>query len=226
LYPHRVIGNKEYAVQNEKPNNIRIKRYRVANTTLLAVIFPILMAFLLLLVPSSTTVLNFNVVLDAVAQTSPSSPSPSNIATNTFEMDGQIGSLILGMPPNTKTVDMTAVPKFILSGDWTINVAQGNLSDFSASFYTGPVNGAENHTHQLSNFRVSDNAPIQLSPDKSLSLSGIVDVGTNGNKAWNNVNATVDVSKGRSITISLADEDTQRHFMGQQIYGIVQGLKV
>lgn len=121
---------------------------------------------------------------------------------------------------------MTTVPKFILAGDRTINVAKGNLSDFSASFYTGPVNGAENHTHQLSNFRVSDNAPIQLGPDKSLSISGIMDVGTNGNKTWNNVYATVDVSNGRSITINLADEDTQRHFMGQQIYGIVQGLKV
>jgi hypothetical protein len=71
---------------------------------------------------------------------------------------------------------------------------------------------------------VSDNTPIQLSPDKSLSLSGVVDVGTNGNKGWENVNATVDISKGRSVTISLADEDTQRHFMGQQIYGIVQGI--
>lgn len=73
---------------------------------------------------------------------------------------------------------------------------------------------------------MNSDTPIQLSPDKSVSLSGLVDVGTNGNKAWDNVNATVDVSKGRSITISLADEDTQRHFMGQQIYGIVQGLKV
>jgi hypothetical protein len=53
-----------------------------------------------------------------------------------------------------------------------------------------------------------------------------VDVGTNGNKAWDNVNATVDISKGRSITISLADEDTERHFMGQQIYGIVKGLRI
>jgi hypothetical protein len=53
-----------------------------------------------------------------------------------------------------------------------------------------------------------------------------VDVGTNGNKAWENVNATVDVPKGRSITISLADEYTERHFMGQQIYGIVQGLNM
>ena len=121
---------------------------------------------------------------------------------------------------------MTTVPKFILSGDWNMNVARGKLIDFTADFYTGPVNGAENHTHQLSNFRVNDNTPIQLSPDKSISISWIVDVGTNGNKAWDNVNATVDISKGRSVAISLADEDTERHFMGQQIYGIVKGLKV
>ncbi|MGB7678672.1 MAG: hypothetical protein WBL49_07665 [Nitrososphaeraceae archaeon] len=60
------------------------------------------------------------------------------------------------MPPNTKTVDMTMVPKFILSGDWSMNVEQGNLTNFNASFYTGPVNGADNHTHQLGNFRVND----------------------------------------------------------------------
>jgi hypothetical protein len=121
---------------------------------------------------------------------------------------------------------MTTVPKFILSGDWDMNVENGNLTGFRVNFYTGPVNGAENHTHQLSNFRVNENTPIQLSPDKSISLSGILDVGTNGDNAWDNVNATVDVSKGRSITISLADEDTERHFMGQQIYGIVKGLKM
>jgi hypothetical protein len=194
----------------------------MANNYLPAIIVPVLMAVLLLPLPSYPTGMNFNIISDAAAQTS----SPSNTATNTFEIDGQIGSLILGMPPNTKTIDMTTVPKFILSGNWNMEVNQGKLMDFVASFYTGPTNGAENHTHQLSNFRVSDNAPIRLSPDKSLSISGIVDVGTNGNKAWNNVNATVDVSKGRSITISLADEGTERHFMGQQIYGIVQGLKV
>jgi hypothetical protein len=193
----------------------------VANTSLSAIVVLILTALLLLILPSKMTGLNFN-ILGVVAQTS----SLTSPASNTFEMDGQIGSLVLGMPPNTKTVDMTTVPKFILSGDWTMNVNQGNLTDFSASFYTGPVNGAENHTHQVSNFRVNENTPIQLSPDKSVSLSGIVDVGTNGNKAWDNVNATVDISKGRSITISLADADTERHFMGQQIYGIVQGLRI
>jgi hypothetical protein len=179
----------------------------------------ITIALLLFLTASSTAELNFKALIPAVAQTSDST-------ANTFEMDGQISSLVLGMPPNTKTVDMTTVPKFILSGDWDMNVDQGKLIDFRANFYTGPVNGAENHTHQLSNFRINENTPIQLSPDKSISLSGILDVGTNGNKAWDNVNATVDISKGRAITISLADEDTERHFMGQQIYGIVKGLKI
>jgi hypothetical protein len=107
-----------------------------------------------------------------------------------------------------------------------MKVDNGSLADFRANCYTGPVNGAENHTHQLSNFTVNENTPVQLSPDKSISLSGILDVGTNGNKAWDNVNATVDVSNGRSITIRLADEDTERHFMGQQIYGIVKGLRM
>jgi hypothetical protein len=186
----------------------------MANIRLCYLVFT---TFLLLLIPSYMTNLSLTMSKTALAQ-------PSNAATNTFEIDGQIASLVLGMPPNTKTVDMTTVPKFILSGDWSMNVEQGNLTNFNASFYTGPVNGADNHTHQLGNFRVDNSSPIQLSSDKSVSLSGILDLGTNGKEAWNDVNATVDISKGRSISIELADEDTERHFMGQQTYGIVERL--
>lgn len=110
-----------------------------------------------------------------------------------------------------------------------MTVYKGNLTSFEANFYTGPVNGGTtNHTHQLSNFRVnnSNNIPMQLTPDKSVSLSGIVDVGTNGKKAWNDVHTTVVISSGRTITIGLADKDTQRHFMGQQIYGIVKRINI
>ena len=150
--------------------------------------------------------------------------------TNTFSMNGAISSLVLGMSPKTKTVDMTTVQKFILSGDWGMNVDKGKLTDFTANFYTGPANGGtSNHTHQISNFRVDNNnsAPIiQLSPSKSLSISGVSDVGTNGEKAWNNVHTTIVISNGRTIAISLADKDTQAHFMGQQIYGIVKRLNI
>ena len=123
---------------------------------------------------------------------------------------------------------MSTVQKFILSGDWNMSVDKGKLASFAANFYTGPANGGtSNHTHQISNFRVDNNAPIiQLSPAKSLSISGISDVGTNGKKAWNNVHTTIVISNGRIIAISLADKDTQAHFMGQQIYGIVKQLKI
>src|ERR671932_222539 len=152
--------------------------------------------------------------------------TPKSTTVDTFNMNGAISSLVLGMSPKTKTVDMTTVQKFILSGDWKMSVDKGKLTDFAANFYTGPANGGtSNHTHQISNFRVDNNsAPIiiQLSPAKSLSISGISDVGTNGEKAWNNVHTTIVISNGRTIAISLADKDTQAHFMGQQIYGIVK----
>src|SRR5215216_1836528 len=114
----------------------------------------VLVGLLLLLMPSHTTIQD-RIVTTALAQ-------PSDGAVKTFEMNGQIGSLVLGMPPNTKTVDMTTVPKFILSDDWQMSVNQGKLVDFRANFYTGPINGAENHTHQLSNFRINETTPIQF----------------------------------------------------------------
>jgi len=166
---------------------------------------------------ATTAVLNQATSITALSQMSSSTSSRA-----TFDMDGVISSLILGVPANTKTIDMTTVQKFILSGDWSMSVDQGNLTNFNANFYTGPVNGANNHTHQLSNFRVNNNNPIQISPDNSLSISGILNVRTAGNNAWNNVNTTLVISNGRIISISLDDNDTQRHFMDQQIYGIVK----
>src|SRR5919206_715989 len=161
----------------------------------------------------------------AFAQTAKATPKST---VNTFSMNGAISSLVLGMSPKSKTVDMTTVQKFILSGDWSISVDKGKLANFVANFYTGPANGGiSNHTHQISNFRVDNNAPIiQLNPAKSVSISGISDVGTNGKKAWNNVHTTIVISNGRTIAISLADKDTQAHFMGQQIYGIVKRLNI
>jgi hypothetical protein len=172
----------------------------------------------------------------ALAQTTTTATSTATTTkatittTKTFSMNGAISSLVLGMSPKTKTVDITTVQKFILSGDWNMSVDKGKLTDFAANFYTGPANGGiSNHTHQITNFRVDDNnkSPIiQLSPTKSISISGISDVGTNGKKAWNNVHTTIVITNGRTIAISLADKDTQAHFMGQEIYGIVKRLNI
>ena len=203
----------EYSYIKDPPRKVSLKSKLilrlVASISLLATLV------------STTAVSNQATSITALSQMSSSTSSRA-----TFDMDGVISSLILGVPANTKTIDMTTVQKFILSGDWSMSIDQGKLTNFNANFYTGPVNGANNHTHQLSNFRVNNNNnPIQISPDNSLSISGILNVGTAGNNAWNNVNTTLVISNGRTISISLDDNDTQRHFMDQQIYGIVKKIK-
>jgi hypothetical protein len=67
------------------------------------------LALLLLIAPTITIIMG---PTTAIAQT----PNTTIARTDTFAMDGQIGSLVLGMPPDTKVIDMTTVPKFILSG--------------------------------------------------------------------------------------------------------------
>ena len=146
-------------------------------------------------------------------------------ANDSFSANGQISSLVLGMPPSVNTVNMSSVEKFILSGYWKLVTDKGKISNFTSEFYTGPVNGANNHTHQVTNLRVEDNRPIQLSADGSTQISGITDVKTNGKSAWNDVPTTISISKGRTLSLNLADNATQRHFMGQSIYGIVKDLK-
>jgi len=145
-------------------------------------------------------------------------------AKNTFNADGVISSLIFGLPPSANTVNMSTVQKFILSGDWQLSTENGIITNFSSVFYTGPVNGANNHTHQLSNLRASSNTPIQLSADGSTVIPGILNVGTNGKNAWNDVHTRITISNGKTITITLADNGTQRHFMNQPIYGIVKHI--
>ena len=136
------------------------------------------------------------------AQTNPAAAATTS-SIDTFDMTGAISSLVFGVAENTKTINMSKVQKFILSGDWSMNVNKGKLTNFVANFYTGHVNGANNHTHQLTNFRVNDNnnSPIKLTSDKSTSISGILNVGTNGKKAWNNVNATIVISKEEQLLL-------------------------
>src|SRR5437867_11307553 len=133
-------------------------------------------------------------------------------ANDSFSVNGQISSLVLGIPPSTHTVNMSSVEKFILSGNWKLVTDKGKITNFTSEFYTGPVNGAVNHTHQVTNLRVEDDRPIQLSTDGSTQISGLTDVKTNGKSAWSDVHTTISISKGRTVSINLADNATQRHF--------------
>ena len=78
--------------------------------------------------------------------------------------------------------------------------------------------------HELVNLQVKDAQPIQLASDGSISITGTIDIKLNGIGFWNGVKTTVLIFKGSSITILLDDIESNRHFMGQPIYGIIDRL--
>lgn len=66
-----------------------------------------------------------------------------------------------------------------------------------------------------------------LTKDGAAHILGILDVGINGQKVWEHVNANISISDGRTSEILLDGQDVDYHFgKGQAIYGLVKGLSL
>lgn len=155
--------------------------------------------------------------------------SNSSIDTNsttTFSSIGTISSLVITVPENE--FDITNAFKVILTGDWILNVHNGTVTNFEANFLASPMDGSRGHIHQITNFSANKNEMIQLTPDNnnSLSINGTTDIKINGKTIWNNVDLSIIMSKGGTITIDPNDKQTDNHFGDQQVYGIVNRLIV
>ena len=146
-------------------------------------------------------------------------------STTTFSSIGTISSLVITIPENE--FNITNAFKVILTGDWILNVHNGTLINFEANFLASPMDGSRGHIHQITNFSTNENAMIQFTPNNnSLSINGTADIKINGKTIWNNVDLSIIMSKGSTITIDPNDKQTDNHFGDQQVYGIVNRLIV
>jgi hypothetical protein len=115
-------------------------------------------------------------------------------------------------------------PEYILGGEWNLNAQGGNVTDFTANFMMVHPDGTEYHTHNITNF-VIGNGTVQLVQGQESTISGTADVYTNGTNNWPGVETTLTFTQnGAVMTIMPAAEETDNHFQGQPIYGIVAGL--
>jgi hypothetical protein len=146
-------------------------------------------------------------------------------AQDTFSTIGQISSLVITVPESN--FNITNIFKVILTGEWTLSVNKGNVTNFSTNFLASPMDGSKSHIHQITNFKLENDsrkAIVQLTPDNSLSVNGTADIKINGQTIWKSVGISISISKGSTIAIDLDDEDTSNHFGEQQVYGIVTKL--
>ena len=150
---------------------------------------------------------------------------------NTFSANGDISSLIfVTQKPINATINpssLSAATKFVLSGEWNLTVTGGKVTNFAAKFIKVLNDNTKWHTHDLINFKAANNntMPIQLSPNKTASISGTVDVKLNNTNVWKGVKTNILISKGKLFTIHLDNNATGNHFQGQPIYGVVESIK-
>ena len=181
----------------------------------------------IVLFTSSIIVINTNEMLltEGFAQKQEIDSNNSVYTQDTFSAIGQISSLVITVPESN--FNITNIFKVILTGEWTLSVNKGNVTNFSTNFLASPMDGSKSHIHQITNFKLendSKKAIVQLTPDNSLSVNGTADIKINGQTIWKSVGISISISKGSTIAIDLDDEDTSNHFGEQQVYGIVTKL--
>jgi hypothetical protein len=205
--------------------------------------------FLVLLLPYSTTYMSN---LSAEAQTSLTTTQEDQNAAEaiqTFSIDGAIGSLVTDLlNPATKENVSGSLPIYVLVGNWSMNVVNGEVNYLQVDFIMGLQDGTQMQVYSIENLEnivipppSSSSSPAEegvsspgqqfsssllLTPanNYSLSLFGYVDVLTNDTIIWQNVPLSIDIFNGNTISILLYPSNTDDRFKGQPIYGIVTSI--
>lgn len=224
---------------------------------------PISLALILfLLFPSmhsSWTSDPFGNIFRTMSKTSASFPTNAIAETNpeasfsTFHLTGAIGSLITDINKNNSgstttnpnhqlQLSSSQTNVYILVGNWTLNVADGNVKYFRADFIMALKNGTQMHVHSVANLRnivipspakiagaappqtISTNVILSSANNYSLSFFASADILTNGKVQWKDVPITINVFNGNTISIFLYPSYTDNHFQGKPIYGAVTWL--
>jgi hypothetical protein len=126
--------------------------------------------------------------------------------------NGTIDSLIFA--PGTR---------WIATGNWSMVLRNGNVNSFNADMTWYNNNGTGTHTHEILNFK-SNPIDVTVNPGENVLVKGLTDVGTNHRISWTNVHSTIDIKGGKTLSISLDDKETNKHFAGQAIYGVVKSF--
>jgi hypothetical protein len=149
---------------------------------------------------------------------------------NTFSAKGSINSLVIkdGAQQQQEQTPMqfNEQTSYILDGKWKLEVVNGNVTDFGSKFTMVHLDGTNRHYMILMNFK-QDNATagtIQVQPDGTTTIKGILDVIEKKDfltPEWSDVNTQITINKYNTISINVDDAQTDQHFNGQPLRGVV-----
>lgn len=115
-------------------------------------------------------------------------------------------------------------PPYVLSGNWSLDVQNGSVNDFTATFTMVHIDGTGRHTHDMSNFQANNTTTVQLDESGSTFVFGTVDVAVNGTEQWTDVGMQMILDRMNVMSIWLATKSTDNHFKEQPIFGVVDSM--
>jgi hypothetical protein len=177
----------------------------------------------------------------------------TNEAIQTFYIDGAIGSLVSDLLNPTTTgeenVTDSLPPIYVLVGNWSMGVVNGEVNYFQVDFIMGLENGTQMQVYSVENLEnIVISPPSSSSPSEeagstpsqelsgnnnlvlssinnySLSLFGYVDVSSGDTVQWQNVPVSINIFNGNITSILLYPSETDNRFKGQPIYGVVTDI--
>ena len=146
----------------------------------------------------------------------------STNATSTSNATGTTGDTVGGMNDTSTAAEEETELPYIVSGDWSLDVQDGSVSDFAANFTMVHTDGTSRHTHDVSNFQASNGSAVQLEEDGVTFIFGTSDIATNGSSGWTGVDTLIVIENSNAVSLTFSTEDD--HFKGQPLFGVVDSL--
>jgi hypothetical protein len=123
---------------------------------------------------------------------------------------------------------VTKVPnsKWVATGDWHLTAStNSNVTVFEANTTWYNSNRTSVHTHELHGLREYGKVtPWQREPGEDIVLNGVMDIRTNNLTWWDDVPISISIKGHKVVVITIDDNKTNHHFVGQPILGIVSSF--
>jgi hypothetical protein len=186
------------------------------------------------IVPVATTTMNNNNIIQlASAQTPSATNATSSNNIDTFNAKGTISSLAADIITGTNAT-LGAHPEdiWVLGGNWSYGVMNGNLSDFNVNIIMTQLTGSGLHTHSIANLRnvtgevqpLTNTTTIMLRNSNYTDFVGIADINTNDQVKWKDVPITIHILRGNIVNFNMDPTKTEDHFKGLPVFGTVTSI--
>jgi hypothetical protein len=171
-------------------------------------------------------------IILVAAMNSSNVTAQSTSGINTFSAKGSMGNLALS-PEALKSLNASQDTNinFILGGDWSFDVSNGQLKDFKVELNRHSLSGHQAETHVINGL---DNATAitNMTGNNGITLignntqfKGVADIETvETGKVWKDVPVLVYLINGHILNISFDVAKTEGHFLNLPLLGVVTSL--